>query len=141
MLETTDSPALVINRFGKGSCVWSAAAFEAGDHWSSRALLTHLVRRVLPGPYCFEAEAPSCTEVTLFSQPDSNRLVAGLLHCETMPCAVGASLRIRLPKAAQSPKRVLLLPSEEELDFTIVDGCAAFTVPPFPVMTMAVVEY
>ncbi|MEI6536781.1 MAG: hypothetical protein WCN98_15650, partial [Verrucomicrobiaceae bacterium] len=139
--ETTDAPALVINPFGKGTCVWSAAAFETCNHWASRALLTHLIRRVLPGPYVFEAEAPGCTEVTLFSQPDKGRLVAGLLHQVPMPCPAGAVLRIRLPDASHRPERVLLLPSEEELDFTITEGCVEFMLPPFQSLTMAAVDF
>jgi hypothetical protein len=139
--KTTNSPALVINKFGKGACVWSATAFETCPHCSSRRLLAHLIRRVLPGPYSFEAKAPVRTEITLFNQPDKNRQVVGLLHQVPMPCPVGAALRVHLSHKWSAPARVLLLPSKQELSFVVRDGCVEFSVPEFEVMGMVVIEY
>jgi hypothetical protein len=49
-------PGIVINSFGKGKTVWVAAPIESRTEAVYARVVSHLIHRVLPGPYHFEVD-------------------------------------------------------------------------------------
>ena len=70
-------PGLVMNSFGKGKALWVAAPIESSSEAVNIRLVAALLKRLLPGPYYFEADTHPSVEMTLFHQEDKNRLLAG----------------------------------------------------------------
>jgi hypothetical protein len=88
----TEFPAIVENRGGKGRTVYVAAPLEAEPHESQREVFAELLASLTDVPWSLETNAPSCVEVTMFRQPERNRLVIHLVNvqADTPPVPVGA---------------------------------------------------
>jgi hypothetical protein len=136
------NPGIVTNSFGKGKTVWVAAPIESGIESVYANVISHLLHRVLPGPYNFEAETNRAVEMTLFHQAEKHRLLVGLLNMQeevpTIP--VGATVRVLLP-VDRRPRRVVHLPDQTEIPFAKAGSYIQFFIAPFKTITMALVEY
>jgi hypothetical protein len=157
-LTPGSDPALVQHSFGKGRAVWLAAPLESltarppyGAAFISPPTATpavnakvvlSLLRRVLPGPYYFEAETHPTVEMTLFHQAEKKRLLAGLLNMqqEFPAIPVGATVRVQVPSGRRAT-RVVSIPEGKEIPFEKAGPYAQFRVEPFEALTMAFVEY
>ena len=135
-------PGIVVNSFGKGKAIWVAAPIESQSAPVDADIVIHLLRRVLPGPYKFEADTNPAVEVTLFDQKDKRRLLVGLLNMQeqvpTIP--MGATIRVHVPQSSNA-KRVVQLPEQKELQFEKVGPYVQFQIAPFAVVAMTFVEY
>jgi hypothetical protein len=135
-------PAIVLNSFGKGKAIWVAAPIEKLTGAAAKALVRHLLRTALPGPYKFEADANHAVEITIYRQEKNQRLLVGLLNMqeETPAIPVDATVRVQIPDGGKA-KRVIRLPEQKEMAFTEVGPYVQFHVPAFDVFTMVLVEY
>ena len=136
------TPGLVINTFGKGKSVWLAGPIEAGQAEINPVLLVHLIKHLLPGPYKFELEAHPSVEMTLFHQQDKKRLLVGLLSMqEKLPAIpVGATVRVQ-PPSGRTVKGIYQLPERKAVKFESAGAYRQFTLQPFDMFTMLLVEY
>ncbi|HVA01759.1 MAG TPA: alpha-amylase family protein [Terriglobia bacterium] len=136
------NPGLVINSFGKGKSIWVSAPIETGTDAVYARIVSHLIRRFLPGPYHFQADTHPSVEATLFHQAEKQRLLVSLLNtqAQTPMIPVGATVRVHLP-AERRPKRVLHLPDPQGIVFEKVGPYVQFRLAPFKLLAMALVEY
>ena len=134
-------PAIVVNSFGKGKAIWVAAPIEKLTGSAASALVCHLLRTALPGPYKFETDANHAVEITLYRQEKNQRLLVTLLNMqeETPAIPVDATVRVQIPQG--KAKRVLRLPEQKEMAFTEAGPYIQFHVPAFDVFAMVLVEY
>lgn len=140
--EPGKDPGIVVHSFGKGKAIWVAAPLETrGDEVDARVLLL-LLKRFLEPRYKFEADAHRAVEVTLFHQEDRHRLLVGMLNLQdqvpTIP--VTATVRVQVP-AGHKASKVSLLPEKQDIAFTRVGSYVSFQVPPFKLVSMALVDY
>jgi hypothetical protein len=135
-------PGIVVNSFGKGKAIWVAAPIESRSDAVHATVVSHLIRRCLPGPYRFEVDTHRAVEMTLFHQIEKQRMLVGLLNAQvqTPLIPVGATVRVHLP-AGRRARKVLYLPEEKEVPFEIAGPYVQFTVPPFKAVAMMLVEY
>jgi hypothetical protein len=135
-------PAIVINAFGKGKTAWIAAPFESRPGAVEARVFMHLLRRILPPPYKFEADTNAQVEVTLFHQTERRRLLVGMLNLQAQmpPIPVAATIRVSMPEG-RGARRVLLLPEQKEIAFSRSGPYVEFKVPEFRLVRMAVVDY
>jgi hypothetical protein len=135
-------PGIVTNSFGKGRAVWVAAPIESRPESVCAALVSHLLRDALPGPYYFELDADPAVEMTLLHQRQQHRLLVGLLNMPerltTVP--VSATVSVHLP-SQRKPTRVFHVPDEKRIPFEQVGPYVRFAVAPFKIATMALVDY
>jgi hypothetical protein len=136
------NPGIVIHSFGGGKVIWLAAPLESETYAVNSKVVSLLLRRVLGGPYHFEAEAPASTEITVFNQPAKQRLLVGLLNLESpvAEIAAGATLRVKTPSGRRATA-VNLLPTRHPLPFKSRGSGVEFRVPPFNTLSMAFIEY
>jgi hypothetical protein len=135
-------PGLVINSFGRGKAVWVAAPIEASPHAVNARLILSLLHRVLPRPYHFEVEAHPSVEMTLYHQPENQRLLAGLLNMQQQlpPIPLGATVQVQVPSGRRAT-RVVRVPDRETIPFEKAGPYVKFRIEPFEVLAMAIVEY
>jgi hypothetical protein len=146
-------PALVQHSFGKGRTLWLAAPLESNLsslRWSyegakpdvNSKLVVSVLRRVLPGPYYFEADTHPSVEMTLFHQPEKKRLLAGLLNMqhELPQIPVGATVRVQAP-SGRHVTRVISIPEQKTIPFEEAGPYTQFRLVPFAPLAMAFVEY
>lgn len=138
-----DAPAVVCRRYGRGSVVWVAASLESRPEMAASGLAVHLLRRVLPGPYQFEADTHPGVEITLFGQPERRRLLVGVLNTQSSSPEVpgGASVRVQLPSAAAGVARVLRLPGQTPVAHAVQGPYVGFQVEPLDTFALFSVEY
>jgi hypothetical protein len=82
---TTLHPAIVRNRYGKGTCTYVIAPIEAIRTASAEATVTTLLRQVLPDGFSYEVDAPPNVWVTLFHQPERSRYLVWILEQGKLP--------------------------------------------------------
>ena len=138
----TDDPAVVLHRFGKGKALYAAGVLETWEHESQRGVLSRLIRLLAARPLCFETDAHPCVEFTLFDQPEHERFIVHALNFQqelpNLP-VYDVTLRIRLD--GRVPVRLAILPQEEPLPFTVVEGFAQLVIPRLDDYLMLALEY
>jgi hypothetical protein len=139
--ERTALPALVLHRYGRGQALYAAGVLELWDYETKRAILCKLMRLLCPRPLCIEAEAPRPVEITLFEQPQQNRLVVHLLNFQqelpNIPVE-GIGLRIRLD--GRKPRRLIRIPDGAAIDYAVAEDRISFTAPRLETYMMLVLE-
>ncbi len=130
----TDIPMITLNNFGKGKVIWSAVSFEGKTIWKNdnsgenyieyTQILLNLLKYTSPKDFSFSSDAPTNVEITMFKNEDSYTINTYLLTNEPkifpiMPFNITV-------KAEKAPKKVLLLPNEEPMQFTYESGNIAF---------------
>ncbi|MDF2723855.1 MAG: hypothetical protein K0Q59_3530 [Paenibacillus sp.] len=144
----TNDPAITLNRFGQGACVYIAAPIEAafwktGSPWLKLIALDCL-KLLRPKPL-LEVSAPIGVEVNLMRQND--RLILHLVQVREEK-AGGSKTFIeeiwplhRIPvKIRQKPQRIYLAPDNTPLDFEETEDGVTFTVPELGLHAMIVLE-
>ncbi|MHB0959575.1 MAG: alpha-L-fucosidase [Pirellulaceae bacterium] len=134
--------AVVQHPFGKGRVVWVACGVEGSEEWVDRQLVLSLLRRILPGPYHFEVEAHPAVEMTLFCQPERNRLLASLLNLQRQlpQVPVPATVRVQ-PLPGQPVRSIKRLPEQTPVPFTAKEPYVEFHVDPFDTLAMFAIDY
>lgn len=121
----TNIPAVVCKKYGKGTVIWSSMPLECGETEEYSDIVLSLVRRFadLSCP-SFVADAPGNVEITLFEGAGEK-----LVNCAVMTTDYKAypisPFKVKV-KCDFIPKRLLLLPKEEEIEFTYFDGYVEF---------------
>jgi hypothetical protein len=115
---------------------------ESKDEAVNIHLTLHLLQRVFPATYWFEVDAHPAVEMTLFDQPQSQRLLISLLNMQTAmpPIPVGATVRVQVP-AGKTPSKLLRAPDLTPLAWQKRGPYIEFKVDPFEVFQMAILEY
>jgi hypothetical protein len=141
-LSPGTDPSLVIHAFGKGKVIWSAAGLESSDRAVNARVFASLMRRALAPPWRFEVDTHPEVEMTLYHQPEQGRLLAGLLNMQssTPPFPAGAKVRVGLP-SERRVSSVVLLPDRKPLKFDMAGSYVQFSLEPFEVLAMALVQY
>ena len=134
----TEHPAIVLNRFGRGRCIYASADLE--NHKPHGDIFVRLLRR-LQGEFSFEADAPQCVEMTAFLQEDRRRYIISLVNFQReSPNIPVRDIRCRLRTGMSTIGRLLLLPDEEELPFEQAGGLVEFEAPPLETLLMFALE-
>ena len=136
---STDNPAVVFNRFGKGKVLYVSGDMENADVAS--AILAHLLR-FLYDQYSFEAEAPTPVEISMFDQEDRKRILVNLLNFQQdLPNIPVDGVRVRVRLDSKRPKRLVILPEEKEMPFEVRNGYAEFILPHLETFAMLALDY
>jgi hypothetical protein len=135
----TDHPAIVMNYFGKGQVVYVSGDIES--HEASRDVFVGLIR-LLAGHFSFGADAPKPVEITMFHQPERRRFIASALNFQKdLPNIPVDGIRLRISVGQRVVQRLLLLPSEQELDYQAFDGFIQVCLPRLDTFLMIALEY
>jgi hypothetical protein len=119
-----------------------AAALESSTEEVNARIVLAALRRVLPGPFHFQADTHPSVEMTLFHQPDKKRLLAGLLNMsqELPPTPVSATVRVKVPDGRKA-RRVISVPDGRTIPFERNGAYTQFHLEGVEVLSMATVEY
>ena len=136
---TTDNPAVVFNRFGKGKVIYVAGDLENSNIAS--AIVANLLR-FLYNQYSFEAVAPAPVEVSVFHQEAKKRFLVNILNFqEDLPNIPVDGIQVRVKLENRRPSRLTILPEERELKFGVSDGYAEFALPRLETFLMLALDY
>lgn len=126
----TESPSILINRFGKGQVVYAAGVIESWEHDSQRQVLVNLVRLLASRPFFVECRAPKSVEITLFMQEDRKRYVANVLNYQQeLPNIPIQGLKLRIRMDGRKPKGACMLPEHAPLRNTVAPDSVEVEIP------------
>jgi hypothetical protein len=117
----TEHPVIVHNSFGKGQSIYSAADIESGDSEVNDNLFLRLIRSLLDETPSYTADAHPAVWMNVFHQPENSRFLVGFLNYQTQMPVIplsNISFTLKVP-AGKKFKKLLVLPEEREVDFTI----------------------
>jgi hypothetical protein len=134
----TESPAIVSGVFGSGKAIWAAAPFEQSSQPVHKQVFANLIGSLNTAKPAILSAAPVQVEFIIFR--DENILQ---LHCvniqEQTPIIPLPAFTVRL-FTDRNPKKVKLLPGEEEIPFTFSEGYAEFKVEGIHIFRMYQIE-
>jgi hypothetical protein len=125
----TDYPAMTLNRFGKGSAVYAAGAFELWGYETQRDILCRIMKMLVPEPLLI-TDAPRPVEITLFDQPHNRRLLVHAMNFQQeLPNIPIGKFGVRVRADGRIPKRISVVPGNMEITFAVRDGYIEFSCP------------
>jgi hypothetical protein len=126
----TDSPSMLLNRFGEGRAIYSGGMFESREHDRHRLIMAKLIRLLAARPFWFECEGPKPVELTYFLQGEGTRGILNVLNYqEELPNLPIFDLRIRVNAAGRLPVAVSILPARESIAFSKIGEFVEFVLP------------
>jgi hypothetical protein len=134
----TAHPAVVANRFGKGSALWVAGPLETTD--AAAVALCPLFLRLCGGTRV-KTNAPKVVEITTFEQPEQKRLIVSLVNFpRELPAVPVLNVSVTLRTGGARARKVTALPSGTTLESVTGKDSVSFTVPRLETFAMAAVE-
>jgi hypothetical protein len=124
----TEYPSLVLNKFGKGKVIYSAAALENQDY--HRPIFINLIRLLAGDNFSFESNAPAPVELTLFHQSDKHRDILHILNFQNeMPNLPVENITIKIRRTGKKVKKIAIRPEGKVLKHRIEGKYIIFTLP------------
>lgn len=140
--RSTEHPAVVFRRYGKGQVIWTAAAIEAFEQEPHRRAFADMIKALIGSDVSVEADAPGVVEVIAFHQPDNRRYLVALINeQESLPAVPVHGARIRVHMGGNRPTKAYLIPDERPLSLILRGDYAEVEMPELEVLRMFVIEY
>jgi hypothetical protein len=136
----TDNPALVRRSYGKGRVIYTTGVIEnRSELYQNRAFIA-CVEDLLDGQHSVDFEAPPATEAVGFAQ-DTGIIISVITTQTVLPPVTAYGLRLSVDLKGKSCAKVLHLPEEAEIPFTVASGRVKFDLPPLELFHMFKVVY
>ena len=116
----TDNPIMTVNKFGKGTVIWSGAPVENSPYLEYANILLNLINKK---DYSFYTDAPETVEITLFKHEDFLTLSANLM-CDVHTAFTLMPFTVRLK--CKKPTDVVLLPQNTSVNWDYKDDYVIF---------------
>ncbi len=136
-------PTIIVNEFGSGRAIYSAASIEAIDGEAARALFVGLVSALLDGTFSSGAVTHPSVWMATFDQRDHQRVMASFLNYqeELPPAPVAVRLSLR-PPAGRRFQRLRLAPEGAAMEFTVAaDGTLHAEIDAVELTAIVIAEY
>ena len=121
-------PAIMKAKYGKGTVIWSAAAFESSEQPMHKEIFSNLVRSLYKNDLV-KTDAHPCVEITVFDDENTGTTYVNCINIQEqfpiIPCD-SFKISVHREKAVSSVK---LIPNGEELEFIYKDGYVTFELP------------
>jgi hypothetical protein len=142
---STDYPAIVHKKFGKGSIFWSSASIEtlATQSLKHRTILAHIIRNLTREPFSFEAVAPECIEIILFHKPDERRYLINIFSSQSeigIPNIPVDGILVRVRVKGKTLK-ITSLPDRKPIPFKQNGEYVSMKVPKIQTFRMLLLDY
>jgi hypothetical protein len=137
----TDYPAVILREIGRGKVIYSAGSIERLRKYDQTEVFINLIKAVSKEPFSIYSDAPKCVEITMYDQPQNNRLVLNLLNFQQQLPNIpvyNSKVRVRNDK---NIRRILHVPDETEVTFKEEQGFIEFNVPKLEIFQMYLLEY
>jgi hypothetical protein len=134
---------VVVNKYGAGRAIYSAASIEADDAEANEQMFTVLVQSMLDQRLAFSADAHPAVWMAAFDQADRGRVMVSFLNYQVdlppAPLPVAFSIR---PPAGKRFTALSLVPDGGAIGFvTDADGSIRASLDSVGLMEIVVADY
>ena len=133
----TENAGIVIRNYGKGKVIWSAFGMEAKTIKCYREILINILNYAGLGKPTVTAKASPNVEIIAFKNPNSITLSAVYIT-DAEDTEIQSPFEIRVK--CKDIKRVTLLPSGEEIPFSVKGDYTTFNTKPLNIFDMYKLE-
>ena len=128
---STDDPAAIIKKVGKGKILWTSAPIEDSKPYMSKKVVGKMVE-LLRGEKEIEVNAPACIEVLKWTK--ENKIYLGVLNeQEKSPFIPVSNVKIKLN---ENIKKAVCVSTGEEISVEYEDGKTVLTIPEIQVFSL-----
>ncbi len=128
---STDDPAAIIKKVGKGKILWTSAPIEDSKPYMSKKVVGKMVE-LLRGEKEIEVNAPACIEVLKWTK--ENKIYLGVLNeQEKSPFIPVSNVKIKLN---ENIKKAVCVSTGEEIPVEYEDGKTVLTIPEIQVFSL-----
>lgn len=137
----TGWPALVRNRYGKGTSLYCAGILESMINQAQSDVFAGLIRSLLPKPPYFVTDAPKPIEIIVYEDEPAKRLVISILNFQSeLPNLPVNGIHVAVRMDGR-PFRYLKLVGKQDVPCEIRDGFIHFTVAHIDTYQMYLIGY
>jgi hypothetical protein len=138
----TDLPALVMNRYGMGTVIYSSGMLEGMEYEDHRDAFIGLVKRLFQRPALLRTNAPKAVEITVFLQKQNKRYIINVLNYQKeLPNIPVYDMNISLYMDLKKPIKIRDVNDGCDIGFITDDGYVEFKVPKLDTFHMLVLDY
>ncbi|MEM2129330.1 MAG: alpha-L-fucosidase [Candidatus Bathyarchaeia archaeon] len=142
---STNYPALIYKKIGKGRAILSSASLEtfAIKSLRHRAVFMNIIRALAKNHFSFEATAPQCVEIVLFRKPDEKTYLINVVNLQSeigIPNVPVNNIRIKI-KVKSKTQKVLLMPERKPIPFVQRGEYVKIRVPKLQAFRMLTLKY
>jgi len=138
----TTYPSVVLNKYGKGKVLYSAGTIESWDYETQRLVFGNLIKLISSKPYYFMTNAPKPVEITMFDQPDNNRIIINAINYQReLPNIPVRDISLKIRLDGKIPERLTVLPDGQELEFKVVNDTVECVLPVLDTFMMLKLDY
>ena len=139
---TTQYPAIILRKFGKGKVCYVAGDLEAAEYDSHQIVFINLVKGLAKRPFAFEVDGPKSVEVTLFHQEGNKRYLINILNFQQeLPNIPVQGIRVKIRLDGKASQRLTVLPDEKELPYEVKDNYLEVVIPRLETFMMLGLDY
>lgn len=136
---TTEHPAIVMTKYGKGRVIWSAGDIEFHTAADYGKIIIKLLKLMEPSPFSVTANVGSSVETVAFENDKAIYSSAvNMLDTDEFFTLPGFKVGIKTEKAVCCVRH---LPDGNEIPFSVKDGTVTFEVDNLKIMEMYKVEF
>lgn len=138
----TGSPALVRNRYGKGTCVYSTGTIEYMPHDAHCGIFAEMIRSLMKKKACFETNAPRPVEINVYDDAPAKRLLVCVLNFQKeLPNIPVYGIDIRVSLGGKKLTSLGLLPENKPLRHSVREDAVSFTLERLDTFAMIALDY
>lgn len=142
---STDYPAIIQKKVGKGNVIWSSASIEtyAIKSLKHRTVLANIIKSFVREPFSFEAAAPWCTEIVLFHKPNEKRYLINIVNLQSeigMPNIPVKNIIVKV-KTKGKPQKITSVPEGKTIPFKQNREYVSVKVPTLQTFRMLTLDY
>lgn len=136
-----ENPAILLYELGKGRVIYSAGSIETLRKDDQIQVFINMLTTVMGDKFSICSNAPRCVEITMYEQTQNSRYVLNLLNFQEQLPSIPiyyTNVKVRSDKPI---RRIVNVPGELEVPFTVEDGYTCFSVEKLDIFSMFLLEY
>lgn len=140
--KTTDFPAIVINKYGKGKAMYVSGSIESMNSEDHRKVFINLLGELLEDPLYFTLDAPKAVEMILLHNDEEKRYIISLVNFQKeLPNIPVYGIKVRVYLGEKKVEKLMKIPEGEELVYIMNGDYMEFVAPKLDTFLMFSINY
>ncbi|GGD72673.1 alpha-amylase family protein [Paenibacillus nasutitermitis] len=136
------TPAIVMHKFGQGTCIYSAGPLEMMKSDDHRDLVIHIIRALAGKRLKTESDSPKCVEAVWFHHEAARCYSLRVLNFQDqLPNIPVRDISFQLHLQGVIPRAIYQVPQKTPVPYSIQDDMVSIQLPTLETFAMIMLEY